>query len=48
MRHKMKRIQSLSHKTGTCDVSKVFLSCFDDETYILINSLAYLHKHIKS
>ena len=47
----MKRIQSKLHRTGTYDVSKISLSCFDDKRYILddgINSLAYFHKDIKS
>ena len=47
----MKRIQSKLHRTGTYDISKISLSCFDDKRYILddgINSLAYFHKDIKS
>ena len=43
MRHKMKRIQSKLHRTGTYEVCKILLSCFDDKRYILgdgINSLA--------
>ena len=39
----MKRIQSKSQRTGTWDVCKISLSCFDDKRYILsdgINSLA--------
>ena len=43
MRHKMKRIQSKLHRTGTYEVCKISLSCFDDKRYILgdgINSLA--------
>ena len=31
----MKRIQSKSQRTGTYDVSKISLPCFDDKTYIL-------------
>ena len=27
MRHKMKRIQSVLHKTGTYDINKISLSC---------------------
>ena len=45
--HKMKRIQSKLHRTGTYDVCKISLSCFDDKRYILdggINSLAYFTK----
>ena len=46
----MKRIQRKLHRTGTYDVCKISLSCFDDKRYILddsINSLAYFHKDIK-
>ena len=48
-RHKMKRIQSKSHKIGTYELNKIYLSCFDDKRYILghgINTLAYGHKDI--
>ena len=51
VRHKMKRIQSNLHETGTYDLNKISLSCFDDKTYILedgINTLAYFHEEIKS
>ena len=44
IRHKMKRIQSKLHRTGTYDVGKISLSCFNDKRHILgndINSLAY-------
>ena len=47
----MKRIQSKLHKTGTYDVFKISLSCFDDERCVLadwINTLAYFHKDIKN
>ena len=47
----MKRIQSKLHRTGTYDVSKISLSCYDDKRYLLddsINSLAYFHKDIRS
>ena len=46
----MKKIQSKLHETGTYDVYKISLSCFDDKRYILddeINTLAYFHKDIK-
>ena len=51
MRHKMKRIQRKLHRTGTYDVCKISLPCFDDKRYILdngINGLAYFHKDVKS
>ena len=44
IRHKIKRIQSKLHGTGTYDVGKTSLSCFSYKRYILydgINSLAY-------
>ena len=47
----MKRIQSKLLRTGTYDVSKISLSCFDDKKYVLdsgVDSLAYFHKNIKS
>ena len=49
LRHKMKRIQSKSHKSGTYKLNKISLSCFDDKRFILddgINSLAYGHKKL--
>ena len=49
MRHTMKRIQSELHKIGTYEICKIFLSCFDDKTYILdddFNSLTYFRKDI--
>ena len=47
----MKRIQNKLHRTGTYDVSKISLSCFDDERYLLddgINTLPYFHKDTRS
>ena len=47
----MNRIQSKLYKIGTYEVFKKSLSCFDDKTYILgdsINSLAYFYKEVKS
>ena len=46
IRNNMKIIQSKLHRTGTFDVCKISLSCFDDKKYILydgVNSLAYFH-----
>ena len=51
VRHNMKRIQSKSQRTGTYDVSKISLPCFDDKTCILddgIYTLAYFHKDTRS
>ena len=50
IRHNMKIIQSKFHKTGTYDVCKISLPCFDDKRYILddgVNTLAYFHNDIK-
>ena len=47
VRHKMKRIQSKKHKTGTYEIKKILLSCFDDKRFVLhdgIHTLAYFHK----
>ena len=47
----MKRIQKKLHETGTHDIFKISLSCFDDKRYVLddgINTLAYFHKDIKN
>ena len=51
IRHKMKRIQSTLYRTGTYDVCKIYLTCFDDKRYVVvdgINSLAYFHKDMRS
>ena len=48
-RHKMKRILSEKHRTGTYEINKISLSFFDDKRHIRddgINSLAYFHKDI--
>ena len=45
--HKMKRIQSKTHKLGTYENDKISLSCFDDERYVWddgIYTLTYFHK----
>ena len=42
----MKRIQAKKHKTGTYEIDKISLSCFDDKRYVLddgVNTLAYFH-----
>ena len=46
----MERIQSKKHKTGTQEVNKISLSCFDDKGFVLydgIHTLAYFHKDYK-
>ena len=37
LRHSMNSIQSKDHKTGTYEISKICLSCFDDKIYIQNN-----------
>ena len=37
MRHSMNRIQSKEYKTGTYEINKISLSCFDDKIYIQNN-----------
>ena len=47
----MKRIQGKLHKIGTCNISNISLSCFDDNRVILDdgnNSLTYFHKNAKN
>ena len=47
IRHKMNRIQSKKHKSGTYEIDKISLSCFDDKRYVLddgICALVYFHK----
>ena len=36
-RHSMNRIQSKDHKTGTYEIKKISLSCFDDKICIQNN-----------
>ena len=46
----MKRIQSKKHKSGTYEINKISLSCFDDKRFVLddwIHTLAYFHKDFK-
>ena len=43
----MKRIQAKKHKTGTYEIDKISLSCFDDKKFVLddgVHTLAYFHK----
>ena len=50
IRHKMKRIQAKKHKTGTYEIDKISLSCFDDKRYVLddgVNTSTYFHKDCK-
>ena len=44
----MRRIQSKKHKLGTYEIDKIYLSCFDDKRYVLVDeirTLAYFHKN---
>ena len=48
IRHKMKIIQSKKHKSGTYEIDKISLSCFDYKIYVLddkICTLAYFYKN---
>ena len=43
----MKRIQAKKHKTGTYEIDKISLSCFDDKRQVLddgVHALVYFHK----
>ena len=47
LRHKMRRIQSQKHKSGTYELDKISWSCFDNKRYVLddeIYTLAYFNK----
>ena len=47
IRYKMRIIQSKKHKLETYEIDKIYLSCFDDERYVLddeIYTLAYFHR----
>ena len=35
--HSMNRVQSKDHRTGTYEINKISLSCFDDKIYIQNN-----------
>ena len=46
--HKIKRIQSKTHKLGTYETEKISLSCFDNKRYLSddgIYTLSYFHKN---
>ena len=46
----MKRIQSKKYKSGTYEINKISLSCFDDKRFVLddgLHMLAYFHKYLK-
>ena len=51
LRHKMRRIQGKKHKTGTYEINKISLSCFNDKRFVLndgIHTLVYFRKVIDS
>ena len=42
--HWVNRIQSKNHRIRTYEIKKIYLSCFDDKTYIVdngVNALAF-------
>ena len=46
----MRRIERKKHKTGTYEVNKISLLCFDDKRFVLdygIHTLAYFHKDLR-
>ena len=48
IRHNIKRVQAKKHKTGTDEIDKISLSCFDDKRFVLdneIHTLAYFHEN---
>ena len=48
IKYNMKRIQSKKHKLRTYEIDKIYLSCFDDKRYVLVDeirTLAYFHKN---
>ena len=47
--HKMKRIENKKNKTGTYEINKISLLCFDDKRFVLnvIHMLAYFHKDLR-
>ena len=42
IRHKMKRIQSKKHKSGTYEINKIPQSCFDNKIYVLDDGIRRL------
>ena len=42
IRHKMKRIQSKKHKSGTYEINKIPYSCFDNKIYVLDDGIRRL------
>ena len=50
VRHKMRKIPSKNHKTGTYEGKKISWSYFDDKRFVLdygIHTLVYFHKDCK-
>ena len=37
LRHSMNRIQSKDQRIGTCEINKIYLSCYNDKTYVQNN-----------
>ena len=47
---KWKEFKVKKHKTGTYEMNKISLSCFDDKRFVLddgIHTLAYFHKDLR-
>ena len=50
IRIKMNRSQSKKHKTGTYEINKIWLECFDNKRFVSDNRipiLAYFHKGLR-
>ena len=50
VRHEMKRIQIKMDKLGTYEINKIWLSCFDDQRFVLddgIHTIAYFYKELR-
>ena len=48
IRHKIKWVLAKKHNTGTYEIEKISLSCFDNKRYVLddeIHTHAYFHKN---
>ena len=48
IRHKMKIIQSKKHKLGTYEINKIFLSCFDNKRYVLVDEIYTLSYFLRN
>ena len=50
LRDEIERIEGKKHKMGTYEITKISLSVFDDERFVLndgVHTLAYFHQNLK-